>query len=62
MATSAETVQAVNKRILGGASPWFDVPAICWVCLRKTLSGGKLCKTIGEGIFLLATVAIYRNK
>ena len=60
--TSAETVQAVNKRTLGGVSPWFGVPALCWVCLRKALSGVKLCRTIGEGVFSLATVPIYRNK
>ena len=59
---SAEIVQAVNKRTLGGVSPWFGVPALCWVCLRKALSGGKLCRTIGDGVFLLETVAIYRNK
>ena len=60
--TSAETVQAVNKRTLGGVSPWFGVPALCWACLGKALSGGKLCRTIGEGVFPLATVAIYQNK
>ena len=60
--TSAEIVQAVNKRTLGGVSPWFGVPALCWVCFRKALSGGKLCRTIREGVFPLETIAIYQNK
>ena len=59
---SAETVQAVNKQTLGGVSPWFGVPALIWICLWKALSGGKLCRTIREGVFPLATVAIYQNK
>ena len=58
---SAEIVQ-VNKRTLGDVSPWFGVPALIWVCLQKALSGGKLCKTIGEGVFPLETIAIYQNK
>ena len=62
MHASAEVVQAVNKQKLGGVSPWLGVPALCWVCLRKALSGGKLCRTMGEGAFLLETVAVYRNK
>ena len=44
MHTSAEIVQAVNKQTLGGVSPWFGVPARCWVCLQKALSGGRLGK------------------
>ena len=28
MHTSAETVRAVNKRTLGGVSPWSGVPAL----------------------------------
>ena len=50
MHTSAEIAQAVKKRTLGGVSPWFGVPALIWVCLRKALSGGKLCRTIREGV------------
>ena len=49
VAFSAEIVQAVNKQTLGGVSPWFGVPARCWVCLQKALSGEKLCRTIGKG-------------
>ena len=32
------------------------------VCFGKALSGGKLWRTIGEGVIPLTTVAIYRNK
>ena len=56
MHTSAEIAQAVKKRTLGGVSPWFAVRALCWVCFGKALSGGKLWRTIGEGVFPLATV------
>ena len=65
MNTSAETVQAVNKwtlEVLVHGLVCLHYVGLCWACLRKALSGRKLCRTIGEGVFLLATVAIYRNK
>ena len=62
MHTSAEIGQAVKKQTLEGVSPWFGVHPLCWDCFGKALSGGKLWRTIGEGIFPLATVAIYWNE
>ena len=62
MHTSAEIAQAVKKWTLGGVSPWFGVCVLCWACFGKALSGGKLWRTIGVGVFPLATVAIYRKK
>ena len=62
MHASAEIVQAMNKRTLGGVSPWFGVPTLCRACLWKAWSNEKLCRTIEEGIFPLETVVIYQNK
>ena len=36
---------------------WYACTMLGLSCNGKALSGGKLCRTIGEGVFPLATVS-----